>query len=97
MPVEYFGNEHYTGAKVAKINDIRKYFSLKKRSIFMLRSSYGVRQNYQNGHDDRQGYYGYFEDLLKKLPTLNGSQTLLLEKTGTIFLVMVVMMVMFGH
>ena len=60
----------------------------------MLRSSYGVRQNYQNGHDDRQSYYGYFEDFLKKLPTLNGSQTLLLEKTSTILLVMVVMVML---
>ena len=94
MPVEYFGNEHYTGAKVAKINDICKYLQLKKRSIFMLRSSYGVCQDYQNGHDDRQGYYGYFEDLLKKFPTLNGSQTLLLEKTCTILLVMVVVMML---
>lgn len=65
----------------------------------MLRLSYGICQDYQNGHDDRQSCYGYFEDFLKKLPTLNGSQTLLLENTGTIFLVMVVMMVMllFGH
>ena len=48
---------------------------------------------------DRQSCYGYFEDFLKKFPTFNGSQTLLFEKTSTIFLVMVVMMVMllFGH
>ena len=63
----------------------------------MLRSSYGICQDYQNGHDDSQGYYGYFEDFLKKLPTLNGSQTLLLEKTSTILLVMVVMVMLFGH
>ena len=65
----------------------------------MLRLSYGICQDYQNGHDDSQGYYGYFEYFLKKLPTFNGSQTLLLEKTCTILLVMVVMMVMllFGH
>ena len=60
----------------------------------MLRLSYGICQDYQNGHDDRQSHDGYLEDFLKKLPTLNGSQTLLLENTGTIFLVMVVMMVM---
>ena len=60
----------------------------------MLRLSYGVCQDYQNGHDDRQSYYGYFEDFLKKLPTLNGSQTLLLEKTSTILLVMVVMVML---
>ena len=65
----------------------------------MLRLSYGICQDYQNGHDDRQSCYGYFEDFLKKFPTFNGSQTLLFEKTSTIFLVMVVMMVMllFGH
>jgi len=62
----------------------------------MLRLSYGICQDYQNGHDDRQSCYGYFEDFLKKLPTLNVSQSLLLENTGTIFLVMV-MVVMFGH
>lgn len=60
----------------------------------MLRLSYGVCQDYQNGHDDRQGHDGYLEDFLKKFPTLNGSQTLLLEKTCTILLVMMVMMVM---
>ena len=64
----------------------------------MLRLSYGICQDYQNGHDDRQGHDGYLEDFLKKLPTLNGSQTLLFEKTGTIFLVMVmVVMLLFGH
>lgn len=64
----------------------------------MLRLSYGICQDYQDGHDDSQGGYGYFEDFLEKLPTLNGSQTLLLEKTSTIFLMMVVMvMLLFGH
>ena len=63
----------------------------------MLRLSYGICQDYQNGHDDRQSCYGYFEDFLKKFPTLNGSQTLLLENTGTILLVMMRVVVMFGH
>jgi hypothetical protein len=65
----------------------------KKSEAFLLRSSYGICQDYQDGHDDSQGDNGYLEDFLKKLPTLNGSQTLLLENTGTIFLVMVMVMV----
>jgi hypothetical protein len=65
----------------------------KKSEAFLLRSSYGICQDHQNGHDDSQGDNGYLEDFLKKLPTLNGSQTLLLENTGTIFLVMVMAMV----
>ena len=32
-PVEYIGNEHYTGAKVNKINDISKYLSQKSEAI----------------------------------------------------------------
>ena len=64
----------------------------------MLRLSYGICQDYQDGHDDSQGHDGYLEDFLKKFPTFNGSQTLLFEKTCTIFFVMVVMvMLLFGH
>ena len=59
--------------------------------------SYGVDCDDGEGHDDGYDDEGDLQDFFNHLPALDCCKTLLFEETATIFLVMMVVVGMFGH